>query len=70
MHVYNTFNTHITKLMYEYVPNCRRNLGRPRKRWREKRPCKRGQTWNSLNHDDDDDDDGHKVRVDLSEMME
>jgi hypothetical protein len=57
------------KLPYEHIANGRRNLGRPRKRWRKQHPCKIGQNWNGVNlvvvvvvvDDDDDDDDGDEV---------
>jgi hypothetical protein len=48
-------------LMYKHVPNGRGHLGRPRKRWRKQHPCKRGQTWNSLNLVVDNVDGGDEV---------
>jgi hypothetical protein len=50
----------IPKQALQYRPTGRRNLGRPRKRWRDQLHLEEQETRLTLHeHDDDDDDDDY-----------
>jgi hypothetical protein len=54
----------LPKQTLQYKPNGRRNIGRPRKRWRDQFYCEGQGKGNSLilhEHDDDDDDDDDDI---------